>query len=75
MDRTPSVPSLSSVLVKIRLSILDLVLLLHCLSADCLDMIIEPLLYISDTYLGRVISQSNGIYSGTTIIAGALATI
>ena len=37
----------------------------------CLDVIIEPLLYISDTFLGRVISQSNGIYSGTTIIAGA----
>ena len=24
----------------------------------CLDVIIEPLLYISDTHLGRVISQS-----------------
>ena len=28
----------------------------------CLDVIIEPLLYISDTHLGRVISQSNEIY-------------
>ena len=37
-------------------------------------MIIEPLLYISDIHLGRVISQSKAtIYSGTTTIAGQLS--